>query len=299
MTRTFQGLGVALATPFLPDGDLDTNGLAQLVEHVRAGGTDFVVALGSTGEAAMLTEAERDLVVATVREHRGPMALVVGTGAPSTAQAVAWTRRAQELGADGALVVVPPYVKPTQAGLIEHFRTIAEANPELPLIAYNVPGRTATNLPPATMTKLWSLPTLVAVKESSGDLQQIAQIAADLPDGRTLLAGDDALALPAIAVGAQGLVSVVGNACPAITKALVDAARHGDLDRARRLHQDLLPLLIALGAEPNPIPIKTALALLGICEPAMRLPLLPAGAAVRERLRAALAAAPFSEAHHA
>jgi 4-hydroxy-tetrahydrodipicolinate synthase len=223
--------------------------------------------------------------------------MVVGTGASSTAQAIAWTRRARELGAAAALVVVPPYTKPTQAGIVAHFAAIARAVPALPLIAYNVPSRVGTNLQPATVRELWALPTVVALKESSGDLQQIARIAADLPAGRTLLAGDDALLLPTIAVGGQGLVSVAGNVVPGAMRRLLAQALAGDLPAARASNNRLLPLFEALGAEPNPIPIKSALALAGIGDDAVRLPLLPASAATRERLRTALAA--LAEAVHA
>lgn len=295
-----KGLGVALATPFHADGTLDSAALARLVQHVVAGGADFVVALGSTGEAAMLTEPERDLVVATVREHCGRVPLLVGTGAPSTAQAVAWTQRARQLGAQGTLVVVPPYVKPTQQGLIAHFEAVAGAAPDRAVVLYNVPGRTATNLLPATLLSLWRLPNVVALKESSGDLQQIARIAAELPPGKVLLAGDDGLALPSIAVGAQGLVSVAGNVVPRAMRTLVSAALTGNLTKARRAHAELLPLFDALFVEPNPVPLKAALELLGLAGPMLRLPLQPAVAATRERLRAALrtAEATSAEAAH-
>lgn len=288
---TPRGLGVALATPFTPEHTLDTPSLVRLVRHVVAGGADFVVALGSTGEAAMLDEAERDHVVATVRAHCGGLPVFVGTGASSTAQAIAWTRRAGELGAAGALVVVPPYTKPTQAGIVAHFTAIVSAVPSLPLIAYNVPSRVGQNLLPATMRELWSLPSMVAIKESSGDLQQIARIAADLPPGRTLLAGDDGLLLPTIAVGGHGVISVAGNVVPAAMRSLLAAALAGDLRQARAVNTRLLPLFDALSAEPNPIPIKAALALAGIADDAVRLPLLPASTTTRDRLRAALATA--------
>jgi 4-hydroxy-tetrahydrodipicolinate synthase len=291
------GLGIALATPFTPDQALDPQALARLVRHVVAGGADFVVALGSTGEAAMLGEAERDRVVAAVREHRGTAALFVGTGASSTAQAIAWTARARDLGADGALVVVPPYTRPTQAGIVAHFAAIARAVPGFPLIAYNVPARVGTNLQPATVRELWAVPAVIALKESSGDLQQIARIAADVPAGRTLLAGDDPLTLPSIAVGARGLVSVAGNVVPGAMRTLVQTALAGDLPAAYAHHAHLLPLLDALGAEPNPIPIKAALAIAGIADAAVRLPLLPATASTCDRLRQALA--PFTELAHA
>ncbi|MEO6596997.1 MAG: 4-hydroxy-tetrahydrodipicolinate synthase [Planctomycetota bacterium] len=282
------GFGVALATPFLPDGAIDTSAFVRLVRHVTGHGADFVVALGSTGEAAMLSDPERDHVIETSLEHAGKAKVLVGTGAQSTLQTVVWTRRASELGAHGALVVVPPYTRPTQAGLLAHYQAVAAAVPALPIVAYNVPARTATNLLPATTRSLWSLPTMVGIKESSGDLQQIARIAAEMPADRTLLAGDDALLLPTIAVGGRGVVSVAGNAVPTLVRDLLHAATNSDFVRARALHAQLLPLFEALSAEPNPIPIKTALALLGISEPAMRLPLLPASEAVRERLRLVL-----------
>ncbi|HEX5053754.1 MAG TPA: 4-hydroxy-tetrahydrodipicolinate synthase [Planctomycetota bacterium] len=282
------GLGVALATPFTPDHGIDTGAFVRLVHHVTQGGTDFVVALGSTGEAAMLDDAERDHIITTALEHAGEARVFVGTGAQSTAQTVRWTRAARELGAHGALVVVPPYTRPTQAGLLAHYEAVVAAVEDLPIIVYNVPGRTATNLQAATMRALWSLPSIVAVKESSGDLQQIARIASETPDDRTLLAGDDALLLPTIAVGGRGVVSVAGNVVPKQMHELLHAARRGDLARARDLHAALLPLFDALSAEPNPIPVKTALALLGIADAAMRLPLLPAGETTRDRLRKAL-----------
>jgi 4-hydroxy-tetrahydrodipicolinate synthase len=294
---TPHGLGVALATPFTSDHSIDTATLVRLVQHVVGGGADFLVALGSTGEAALLDEAERDHVVATILAHCGRLPTFVGTGAPSTQQAIGWTRRARDLGAAGALVVVPPYTKPTQAGIVAHFAAIARAVPGLPLIAYNVPSRVGQNLLPATVRELWSLPEVVAVKESSGDLQQIARIAADLPAGRTLLAGDDALLLPTLAVGGHGIVSVAGNVVPAAMTALLAAGLAGDQATTHALQAQLLPLFEALAAEPNPIPIKAALALGGIAGDAVRLPLLPATAGTRERLRTALAA--VAEAVHA
>jgi 4-hydroxy-tetrahydrodipicolinate synthase len=287
MNPNCRDLGVALATPFLPDGTIDEVALVRVVHHVAAGGAQFVIALGSTGESAMLTEAERDLVVTTVLDHAGPMNVFVGTGASSTTQAVAWTRRAAQLGAHGALVVVPPYTRPTQAGLLAHFRAVATAVPQLPILLYNVPSRTGTNLLPATVASLWSESNVIGIKESSGDLQQIARIAAELPPGKLLFAGDDALTVATIAVGGHGLISVAGNAFPAAMRELVTAAAQ-DPVRARQLQAQLLPLFDSLSAEPNPIPIKTALALLGICDPAMRLPLLAAGPTTRERLCAAM-----------
>jgi len=291
MNSPFRGLGVALATPFSATGRIDTEALLRLVRHVTGGGADFLVVLGSTGEAATLDESERDLVITTVRENAGATPVVVGAGSSSTAQAATWAKRARSLGAHGTLVVVPPYVKPSQAGLVAHFHAVAAAAPDLPLVLYNVPSRSGTNMLPATVQQLWSVPNIVAIKESSGDLQQIARIAADLPPGRTLLAGDDALALPSIAIGADGLISVAGNVVPAAMRDLVAAARAGAVLKARRLHATLLPLFEALFVEPNPIPVKAALAWLRLAGPMLRLPLQAASLVTHERVANALRAA--------
>lgn len=283
------GLSVALATPLQPDDGLDLDALRRLVRHVVAGGADVLVALGTTGEASTLTDDERDLVVAACLEESGGRPVLVGTGSSSTAQAALWTRRARALGAAGALVVTPPYNKPTQAGIAAHYRAIAQGAAGFPLVAYNVPGRTAVNLTPAGLAKVWETDEVVAVKESSGNLGQIAEVARTLPAGKQLLSGDDNLAVPSVAVGAVGLVSVLGNLLPRETKALVDAARAGDAGRARALHLALLPLMDALFVEPNPIPLKAGLELLGLGGAHVRLPLTPAEPATIQRLSAALA----------
>jgi len=280
----FTGMSVALATPFSPGGTVDLPGFRRLVRHVRAGGCDNLVVLGSTGEAATLLEAERDTLIRACLEEAEGLPVVVGTGSNATAQAAAWTRRAQELGAQGALVVTPYYNKPTPAGLVAHFQAVTEAAPGLPVIIYNVPGRTGLNLLPATLAQLWRNPQLVAVKESSGNLAQIGEIARTLPAGKTLLSGDDSLALAAIAVGATGLISVLGNVLPGPAKRLVDLALAGRRAEAIALHQSLLPLMDALFLESNPIPAKAALAQLGLCADVLRLPLVPASPATRARL---------------
>jgi len=213
---------------------------------------------------------------------------VVGTGSNATRQAAAMTRRAQELGAAGALVVTPYYNKPNPDGLVAHYAAIAEAAPGLPLIAYNVPARTGLNVTPAVLLRLWENPQVVAVKESSGNLAQIAEVARTLPAGKTLLSGDDNLALAAIAVGATGLISVLGNVLPRETAMMIAAARRGNTLEALRLHQQLLPLMDALFLESNPIPLKAALKLIGIGEDTLRLPLVPASAATRTRVAEAL-----------
>jgi 4-hydroxy-tetrahydrodipicolinate synthase len=284
----FSGLTVALATPFSKNDDLDLPAFRRVVRHVVDGGADNVVVLGSTGEAATITEVERDLLItacieeanATQRRAR----VIVGTGHNATRQAATWTRRARDLGADGALVVTPYYNKPMPAGIVAHFAAVAEAAPDLPIVAYNVPGRTGLNLTPKTLETLWKNPSVVALKESSGNLAQIGEIARTLPPNKQLLAGDDNYAMATIALGGVGLVSVIGNVLPAETAELVAASRRGDLQTARAIHHRLLPLMDALFLESNPIPTKAALSILGLCENVVRLPLTPAEESTKRRL---------------
>ncbi|HET8901076.1 MAG TPA: 4-hydroxy-tetrahydrodipicolinate synthase [Holophagaceae bacterium] len=290
MTLDLSGLAVALATPFKASGEVDVEAFRRLVRHVVAGGVDVLIPLGSTGEAATLEEPERDVLIATCLEEADGRPVIAGTGSNATKQAMAWTRRAQTLGAQGALVVTPYYNKPTINGLAAHYAAIAGAAPGLPLVIYNVPGRTGQNLTPVMLSKLWENPALVAVKESSGNLVQIGEIARSLPPGKTLLSGDDGLGLPSITLGASGLVSVLANLVPAETKALVDAARAGDLAKAQDLHHRLLPLIDALFLESNPGPLKAALKMMGLAEDVLRLPLVSAESGTRAKLSAALEA---------
>ncbi len=285
------GLGIALATPFLPPGPgspgaggIDFPAWRKLVRHVVKGGVDFLVVLGSTGEAATVLPDERDELIRTAKEECGGIPVVVGTGHNSTVSAAEMAAGAARLGADGLLVVTPYYNKPQPAGLEAHYRFVAAAAPELPIILYNVPGRTGLNLLPKDLPRLWAIPQVVGLKESSGNLAQIGEIARTLPKDKVLLSGDDALALPAIAVGATGLISVAGNLLPAETKALVDAAVAGRRAEAIAIHQRLLPIMDALFLESNPVPLKAALAIAGICGADPRLPLFPASEATRARL---------------
>lgn len=291
MNADFTGLAVALATPFTSSGDVDMKAFRALVRHVAGGGADVLVVLGSTGEAATITESERDPLIAATLEEAGGKKVVAGTGHNSTRQTVAWTKRAQELGVHGALIVTPFYNKPTPSGLVAHFRASADAAPGLPFIVYNVPGRTGLNLTPAALQLLWQNPQVVAVKESSGNVAQISEISRTLPAGKTLLSGDDNLALASVAVGAEGLVSVLGNMVPKETKQLVDAARAGRRDEAVQLNNRLLPLIDALFVESNPIPLKAGLQMMGIGGDTLRLPLQTATDATRARLKEALATA--------
>lgn len=289
MTR-LSGLGVALATPFSRGNGLygaetvDLPAFRALVRKVLGGGADFLVVLGSTGEAATISDDERDQLIIAAIEEAGSAPVVVGTGHNSTAIAVALASRAVAIGAHALLVVTPYYNKPQPGGLEAHFRAIAAAVPGMPIIAYNVPGRTGLNMAPATLARLWDIPEVVAVKESSGNLAQIGEIARTLPPGKLLFAGDDSFALPAIALGASGLVSVIGNILPRETKALVQAALTGDILEARAIHARLLPVMDALFLESNPVPLKAALELDGQCQAVVRLPLMPACEATRMAL---------------
>ncbi len=288
---SLSGLGVALATPFTPSGEVDLPAFRRLVRHCVEGGVDFLVPLGSTGEAATLLEAERDAVIAACVEEAAGRPVIAGTGSNATRQAQAWTKRAQALGATGALVVTPYYNKPTLAGLVAHFESVASAAPGLPLVLYNVPGRTGQNVTPPMLARLWENEAIIAVKESSGNLAQIGEIARTLPPGRALLSGDDALALPSLALGAHGLVSVLGNLLPAQAKAMVAAALSGDARMARTLHHRMLPLMDALFLESNPGPLKAGLRQLGLSEDVLRLPLVSTESSTRAKLLSALEAA--------
>lgn len=286
----FQGLFVALATPFHANGAVDLDGFRRIVRHVVAGGVDVLVPLGSTGEAATLDDAERDDLIKACIAEAGGRKVVVGTGSNNTRQAQRFTARAQELGAHGALVVTPYYNKPMTRGLVAHYAAIASAAPGLPLIAYNVPGRTGQNVTPEAMKALWANPQVIGLKESSGNLGQIAELCRDLPIGKRLFSGDDNLSLASIAVGATGLVSVLGNLLPAPLKRMVDHAMAGQLEAARAEFQRLLPLMNALFVESNPIPLKAGLDLLDLAGDHLRLPLTQPIASTREAMAQALRA---------
>ncbi len=287
-----QGLGIAIATPFTASGEVDYRAFRSLVGHTtgavdfsgESGGVDFLVVLGSTGEAATILDAERRKLIETAREAAGTVPIIVGTGTNATARTVELTKEAVAEGADGVLVVTPFYNKPTAEGLVAHFSAAAEAAGGAPVVAYNVPGRTGLNMTPAIMNRLWKIPGVDALKESSGNLGQIGEILRTMPEGKALLSGDDALALPAIALGAEGLISVAGNILPKRMKAMVDAARAGRRAEAAALHAALLPYMDALFLESNPIPLKTALEIAGICGGELRLPLIRPCAATRARL---------------
>lgn len=283
----FQGVYTALVTPFR-DGTVDERALHELVELQIAAGVDGVVPCGSTGEAATLSHAEhRRVVEVVVAAARGRVRVLAGTGSNSTAEAIELTRHAKEAGADGALLISPYYNKPTQDGIVAHYAEIARQT-AFPLVAYNIPGRTASNILPQTLARLAEIEQIVGVKEASGSIDQMAHVIAAVPDHFAVLSGDDGFTLPLLAIGGAGVISTTSNVVPAEMVELVRAFRAGDVERARALHYRLLPLFDALFAETNPIPVKAALALRGVILEELRLPLTRLSPPNRERLQAAM-----------
>jgi len=286
----FSGTFTALITPFRA-GDpaqIDETALRSLVETQITAGISGLVPCGTTGETPTLSEAEQDRVIALVVEQtRGRVPVIAGTGGNDTAHVVERTHRARVLGADAALIVAPYYSKPTQHGLFRHFAHVAE-RVDLPIVLYNVPGRTGVNMLPETTLRLAQIPGIVAIKEASGSLDTCSEIVAAAPDGFSVLSGDDSLTLPIAAVGGRGVISVVSNLVPDVMGALTAAASAGDLDRARVLHRRLLPLCRAMFLDNNPIAVKAAAAILGLCSGEVRLPLTPMSSANRVILEAVL-----------
>ena len=283
----FEGIFTALVTPFRPDGDagVDESALRALVEHQIEAGVDGLVPCGSTGESATLSHAEHCRVVEVVVEAAaGRVAVVAGTGSNNTREAVELTLHAKTAGADGALLISPYYNKPTQQGIVEHFAAIARET-SFPLLPYNIPGRTASNILPETLARLADLDHVVGVKEACGDIEQIFHAIALCRSDFSFLSGDDAMTLPLLAMGGAGVISTSSNVAPELVKAMVDSARAGDFARARELHYRLLPLFDALFCETNPIPLKTAVAMQGHGDAGLRLPLTPLTDANRERLQ--------------
>ncbi len=284
------GIVTALITPF--DGDrVDLDALAELVTGQIAAGIHGVVACGTTGEPATMTHEERDAVIRTVVEVvAGRIPVLAGTGTNCTRTTIAETQRARDLGVDGALVVTPYYNRPQQEGMIEHYRGVA-AEGGLPVVLYNVPSRTGVNLLPKTVACLATLPGIVGVKEASGSVGPVRDIVASVPAGFLVLSGDDALALPSFAVGAQGVISVASNVAARPMVEMWEAWKAGRAAQAAEVDRSLMDLYNALFLEASPAPVKAAAALLGMCRDDVRLPLLKAGRATREALEAALATA--------
>lgn len=289
MQEKLQGVFTALATPFTGDGRVDEAGYRRLIARQLEAGVAGLVPCGTTGEAPALDAVEWETLVGiAVEAAAGSVPVVPGTGTNNTAAAVERTRLARKLGADAALVVTPYYNKPNPAGLLEHYRAVAEEG-GLPVVVYNVPGRTGRNVPPGELAAIKRIPGVVAVKEAAGSLVQAQQILLDNTDNRiAVLSGEDPVTCAMVLMGADGVISVVSNVDPAGTVRMVEAARRGDADAARREHYRLQPLVEALFAETNPVPVKQALALLGHIGPTVRPPLAAASEETRERLSAGL-----------
>ena len=271
----FAGVYTAMVTPFQSDGSIDEGALRALVDAQIAGGVQGLVPMGTTGESPTVTHEENIRVIEVVADQAaGRTSIIAGTGSNSTAEAIRMTKLAKDVGATATLQVTPYYNKPTQEGLYRHFMTIAEAT-DLPMVVYNIPGRTARNVENETMLRLATHPNIVAVKEASGSMAQVMDLVSARPEGFKVLSGDDNLTLPLMALGGEGVVSVASNIAPRLMGQLVAAARRDDLTAAREMHYRLLPLFKAVFLQTNPIPIKYALAAKGIVTEAYRLPLVP------------------------
>ncbi|MDX1814415.1 MAG: 4-hydroxy-tetrahydrodipicolinate synthase [Thermodesulfobacteriota bacterium] len=279
----FYGAIVATVTPFR-NGNLDKNALKKLVTFQIDSGTDGIVPCGTTGESATLSFEEHERVIDIVLESAdGRVPVIAGTGSNNTKEAVALTRYAKKAGVSGALVITPYYNKPTQDGLFRHFRAVAESA-DIPIILYNVPGRTSVNMAAHTVARLAEIPNIVGVKEASGNLTQVCDIVRMTPKKFCVLSGDDALFFPMMALGAKGVISVTSNVAPSLMAELYDTYVIGEISRARDIHYHLWPLFHALFLETNPIPTKTALAMMKKIREEFRLPLCPMADANRKVL---------------
>ena len=284
----FKGVITALVTPFRDDR-IDEEALRRLVDEQIRAGIDGLVPVGTTGESPTLSNEEHIRVIeVVVQEAKKRVPVIAGTGANATREAIELTAAAKAMGADGTLQVTPYYNKPTQDGLFRHFKAVVDAV-ALPMVVYNVPGRTGCDLLPETIARLCELPLMVGVKEATGNLQRAAQIIARVGDRVTMLSGDDATAFPFYALGGNGCISVVSNVVPADMAAMWDAAVAGDWNRARELHYKVFPLSEGLFIEANPIPVKAALAMMGKIADEIRPPLYPMAGANREKVRKILA----------
>lgn len=280
----FKGAMVAIVTPF-KNGQVDEKALRELIEFQIANGTDGIVPCGTTGESATLSHEEHDRVIEiTIDAVKKRVPVIAGTGSNSTAEALRLTKHAYEAGADGALIVCPYYNRPTQEGLYQHFKTIAESVP-IPVIPYNIPSRTGVNLMPEMVAKLAKIKNIVGIKEASGSIKQMSDVINLCGDDFAVLSGDDIFTLPLMVMGGAGVISVISNVAPADMAGLVDAFAAGDIARAKALHHKMSELIDALFIEVNPIPVKAALALMGKIKYEYRLPLCKMAEANFEKLK--------------
>ena len=287
MGAMFKGAIVAIATPF-KKGKVDEEALRGLIEFQIKNGTDGIVPCGTTGESPVLTHKEHDRVIEiTVNAVKKRVPVIAGTGSNSTDEAIRLTRHAYEVGADGALIVAPYYNRPTQEGLYQHYKLIAETVP-IPIIVYNIPSRTGVNITPDTMAKLSKIKNIVGVKEAAGSLQQMQEMITACGPNFSVLSGDDFFTFPLMCIGGHGIISVASNVAPAAVAELVDTINAGKFKKAKELHYKLTPLVSSLFIETNPAPVKAALAMMGKIQYEIRLPLVKLSDANYEKLKQAL-----------
>ncbi len=284
--KKFRGTGTALVTPFKKDGTIDEVTLRKLVDYQIAGGVEAIIPIGTTGESPSISSDEhRRILEIVIERSRGRIKVFAGSGSNYTKRAIELTHLAKDLGADAAILVAPYYNKPTQEGYFQHYRAIAEAV-DIPLIVYNVPGRTGGNIAASTTLRMAEeIPSIMAVKEASGNIAQIMEIARNRPKHFSLLSGDDAITLPILSVGGDGCISVVANQLPKDFSDMVRAGLSGNWKKALQLHNKLLPLMNANFIETNPIPVKASLAMMGMINEVYRLPMVPMGAKNKKLLK--------------
>jgi 4-hydroxy-tetrahydrodipicolinate synthase len=288
MRTPFTGVGTALITPFTKSGALDEPAIKRLAKRQIDNGVHFLVPCGTTGETPTLNAAERRRVVELVLEAaHGQVPVMAGAGGYDTQEVVHVSKEMQSIGVQGLLSVTPYYNKPTPEGLYRHFSAIAEAT-SLPIVLYNVPGRTGCNIEAATLARLATIPRVIGVKEASGNIQQMVEICRAVPSDFLVLSGDDALTLPLMAIGGRGVISVASNTIPAEMAKMVEAAERGDYAAARQMHQRLVPLMLGNFVESNPGPVKFAMAVMGLCEEVYRLPMVSPRPASQEKIIAFL-----------
>ena len=284
MRTRFTGVGTALVTPFRKDGSLDEAAIRRLARRQIDGGVHFLSPVGTTGEAPTLSHSEKLRVIElVVEENNGRLPVLAGAGGYDTRETIALVRDIEKVGADGILSVTPYYNKPTQEGLYQHYKAIADST-RLPIVLYNVPGRTGVNVEVATTVRLSAIENIVGIKEASGSVVQMSEIFAQAPDDFILLSGDDPLTVAAMAVGGRGVISVASNVAPSEMAQIVEMAENGDYAGARKLHAWLLPLCQVNFVESNPIPVKAAMAAMGLLEENYRLPMVAPSPAAREKV---------------
>jgi 4-hydroxy-tetrahydrodipicolinate synthase len=287
----FKGAYVAIVTPFTDAGKIDEEELVNLIEFQIAGGTHGIVPCGTTGESATMSHAEHHRVVElTIKTVNGRVPVIAGSGSNSTSETIELTKHAKEAGADGVLVITPYYNKPSQEGLFQHFKAVAEAV-DIPMIMYNVPSRTSINMLPATVARCAQIPNIVGIKEATGDLNQISDVIRLCPDDFIVLSGDDFTSMATVAIGGKGVISVTSNVAPADMSALMEAALEDDFAKARQIHYKMFPLFQAMFFDTNPVPAKTTLALMGKIKAANpRMPIYKMNEAALERMKKVISA---------